>query len=87
MKSHELAVQAGTALAMPPQLAHEGPQAPMLLSASQVSPQPWKPARQLHTFRRVSHAPGWGQSESEAQPGLHSLEAQKKPRGQPPAQF
>ncbi len=36
VKSQRLPVQAATALAMPSQLAHEGPQAPVLLSASQV---------------------------------------------------
>jgi hypothetical protein len=58
VKSQRLPEQAGIALAMPSQLAHEGPQAAMLLSASQLWPQPWKPARQEHTLRRVSHEPG-----------------------------
>lgn len=73
---------------MPSQLAQDGPQAPMLLSASQLNPQAWKPERQEHTLRRVSQEPGWGQSALLAQPGLHSLPVvQKKPDGQPPAQF
>ena len=59
----------------------------MLLSASQVWPQAWKPARHEQTLVRVSQVPGWGQLASLAQPGLHSLlVVQKNPEGQPPAQ-
>lgn len=41
VKSHALLVHAGTALAMPPQLAHDGPHELTLLSASQSSPHWW----------------------------------------------
>jgi hypothetical protein len=36
VKSHKLPAQAGTAFWMPSQLAHDGPHAAMLLSASQL---------------------------------------------------
>ncbi len=39
VKSQRFPMQAGKALGMPSQLAHEGPQAAMLLSASQLMPQ------------------------------------------------
>ena len=39
VKSQRLPAQAGTALGMPSQLAQEGPQALMLLSATQFWPQ------------------------------------------------
>jgi hypothetical protein len=58
VKSQRLPEHAGTALLMPSQLAQEGPQAAMLLSASQLWPQAWKPVRQVHTLRRVSQEPG-----------------------------
>jgi hypothetical protein len=41
VKSHALLVHAGMALAMPPQLAHDGPHELTLLSASQASPHWW----------------------------------------------
>lgn len=87
MKSQRLLVQAGAAFCTPLQLAHDGPQASRLLSASQVEPQPWKPVRHEQLCVWGSHVPGCGQSVLVEQPGLHSEPAQKKPCGQPPAHW
>jgi len=73
VKSQRSLVQTGTALSMPPQFEHEGPQAEALLSASQPWPQEWKPERQVQVLRCVSHRPGCGQSAFVAQPGRHRL--------------
>lgn len=50
VKSQRLLVHAGMALAMPPQLAHDGPHEVMLLSASQLSPHAWYPVTQLQRW-------------------------------------
>jgi hypothetical protein len=83
VKLHALLVQDGTALATPSHDAHDGPQAPVLLSAMHCRPQAWKPALQLQVCRRVSQLPGCGQSLFALQPGSHCLLPwlQKKPAG------